>query len=85
MIEQVDFPDFGMTREVSNTGKIVRFGAADIHRIAESGDTEVLIATVTIKGTSSGVTGFDINALQIDDDSGDPIIPKISTGTLTVC
>lgn len=47
--------------------------AADLQREVGPGATDVIFATLTITGVSSGTTSVEINVLKLDDDGGYPV------------
>ena len=85
IIRDVDYPAFGLTRKLSNTGSEIRFAVVDLMGVIQSGASDSTLATLTVEGLSKGSTDFHINVVQMDDDSGNLIVPQIVTGTLTIC
>lgn len=81
----IDFPDFGLAREVEASEHHIRIAAADLLRVVEAGDADSTLATVTVEGTGKGATLIQLSIIRMDDDSGDPMTPQVSSGTVTVC
>ena len=81
----IDFPNFGLVREVEASEQHMRIAAADLMRVVEVGDAESTLATVTVEGTVKGSTSIRLSIIKMDDDSGDPMTPQVYSGTVTVC
>ncbi len=84
-LARIDFPDFGLVREVEASEDRVRIAAADLLRVVEVGDADSTLATVTVEGARRGATFIELSIIHMDDDSGDPMTPRIYAGTVTVC
>jgi hypothetical protein len=84
-IAGVDFPEFGLTRNVSNTGSAIQFAAADLMGVIQSNASDATIATLKVETISEGSTNFHVEAFKLDDDKGDSIQLQVVTGSLTIC
>ena len=84
-LARIDFPEFGLVRQLDASGQHARIVAADLFRLVEVGDTDFTLATVTVEGARRGATSIQLSIIQMDDDSGDPMTPQIYAGTVTVC
>jgi hypothetical protein len=62
----------------------VRMSGVDIGKMVQPGATEILLGTVTVRGTSQGVTGFSINSIRLDADGGGTVIPVVNDAQLIV-
>ena len=82
---KINFPDFGIVREVEASGDSARIAAADLLRVVEVGDADATLAMVTVEGTHIGATIIQLSIIRMDDDSGDPMTPQVYSGTVTVC
>ena len=58
--------------------------AVDLNEEVEAGTTDIDLGTLTIRGDATGECEIDVAIEHVDDDSGDPINPSVSPGTLTV-
>ncbi|MDI6876041.1 MAG: PKD domain-containing protein [Methanomicrobiales archaeon] len=56
----------------------------DMNRQVESGATDVVLATLTVRGDQPGPTAIQATVTALDDDDGTPMNPDILPGTLTV-
>lgn len=81
----IDFPNFGLVREVEASEQHMRIAAADLLRVVEVGDAESTLATVTVEGAAKGATSIELSIIRMDDDNGDPMTPQVYSGTVTVC
>lgn len=84
-ITGVEFPIFGLTRDVSNTGSAIQFAAADLMGVIQSNASDATIATLKVETISEGSTNFHVEAFKLDDDKGDSIQLQVVTGSLTIC
>lgn len=85
-VEGATVPDrFAPTEtQVGDAERSVRVEAADIEERVQSGAEDVVLATVTIRGESDGISDLEVDVLRMDDDSGDPVEPATTAGRLTV-
>ena len=58
--------------------------AADLNHQVEPGATEIDLGTLTIRGDANGKCEISVTVDRMDDDSGDPVTPYVSSGTVTV-
>ena len=84
-LARIDFPNFGLAREVEASEQHMRIAAADLLRVVEVGDSDSTLAVVTVEGAGRGATSIELTIIRMDDDSGDPMTPQVYSGTVTVC
>jgi PKD repeat protein len=58
--------------------------AADLMGSVGSGDTNISLGTLTIRGNAEGVCDIMVTVTDMDDDDGDPINPGTVSGTINV-
>ena len=79
------FPSWAALSEaVSAEGGSYAIRAIDLNSKVESGATEVVFATLSVKAVGSGNTQITIKNLQIDDDAGNALSAETKAGILTV-
>lgn len=63
-----------------------RIGAVDTLQKIYPGSTsgQILLATITLRGTATGTTGIGVGSINMDDDSGNGIIPVVNAGSVSV-
>ena len=83
-ITGVEFPeDLGLTeRSLSSDGSSVTIRVADTDRNVEAGGRDVPLATLTVRGDSTGTADLRIDVRQMDGESGDPIDATAREGVL---
>ncbi|KUG10028.1 cell surface protein [hydrocarbon metagenome] len=64
-------------------GQLV-FGAVDLGRQVQPGADETLLAEVHLRGETVGSTDLLLHVAAMDADGGDPVIPTVLAGTVTV-
>lgn len=62
----------------------VQLRAIDVQDPPGPNASDVLLATVTVKGEKQGETSLTVDVTRMDDDDGGKINPSIEPGTLTV-
>lgn len=55
---------------------LIKIGAVDLNNQVSAGATNVVLATITIRGDVIGTTPIQIQAVHLDSDGGNPITPK---------
>ena len=83
-IIDVEFPEWVKLSDKSIMGSSVRLRAVDLEDRIKPGTTNVLLAVIIIGNTKQGESLIELAVNQMDDDYGDPIIPTIETGKITV-
>ncbi|PXF60433.1 MAG: hypothetical protein C4B59_09530 [Candidatus Methanogaster sp.] len=58
--------------------------AADLQDSVKSGDTNIQLGTLTIRGDAGGMCEIAVTVTKMDDDSGNPISPATDAGHLEV-
>jgi len=83
-ITDVEFPDgLGLTeRSVSSDGSTVTIRVADTNRNVQAGGRDVPLATLTVRGDSTGTTDLGVAVRQMDDEDGNAIDANARTGVL---
>jgi PKD repeat protein len=80
-ITNVVYPSWaGMSIVPNLPSDMIKIGAADINNQVNGGATNVLLATITVRGDSVGTTPIQLQAIHLDADGGHPIVPKIVNG-----
>lgn len=62
----------------------VQLRAIDVQNPPGPNASDVLLATVTVKGEKQGETSLTVDVTRMDDDDGGKVNPSIEPGTLTV-
>jgi len=83
-ITGVEFPDgLGLTESsMSNDGSSVTIRVADTDRNVEAGGRNVPLATLTVRGDSTGTTDLQVAVNRMDDEEGTAIDANARTGVL---
>nr|WP_222844841.1 alkaline phosphatase PhoX [Haloplanus rubicundus] len=83
-ISGVEFPDdLGLTeRSVSSDGSTVTIRVADTDRNVQAGGRNVPLATLTVRGDSTGTTDLQVAVGQMDDEDGNAVGANARTGVL---
>jgi len=83
-ITGVEFPDaLGLTESsISNDGSSAMLRFADTNRNVQAGGHNVPVASLTIRGDSTGTTDLDVSVNQMDDESGQAIDAEARSGIL---
>ena len=82
-----DYPDgFGLTTEpeTSDDGRTIRLEAADVGGNVGADATDVTLATVELRGVSTGEVALEIRPIQFDADGGAPMDVGVAAGTAVV-
>jgi hypothetical protein len=79
-----EMPDFGLTSVTGMPGDSAHLRAVDLSSLVASGSSNVLLATLRLKGESAGVAGLAISINALDDDSGKRITPDIPEVSIRV-
>ena len=83
-IASVDFPAFGITDATPPSGPLLSIRAVDTADLVQAGATNVLLATLNIRGLLEGTTSVNISVTSLDDDLGNPIMTTVISGNLTI-
>ncbi|WP_410510224.1 PKD domain-containing protein [Methanosarcina hadiensis] len=84
-ITAVSFPSWNTMPESSTIpSSSVWIKALDPLKKVNSGDTNVLLGTITVTGKKAGSTNLDIPTTRISADGGSLITPVVNTGTVRV-
>lgn len=77
---------FEITEEprYTDVNSSVQLRAVDVQDPPSPNASDVLLATVTVKGENQGETSFTVDVTRMDDDDGGEVDPSIEPGTLTV-
>jgi secreted PhoX family phosphatase len=83
-ITGVEFPDgLGLTESsLESDGSAVTIRVADTDRNVEAGGRKIPLATLTVRGDSTGTTDLRVDVRQMDGESGDPIDATAREGVL---
>ena len=83
-ITGVEFSEgLGLTESsMSNDGSTVTIRAADTDRNVQAGGRHVPLATLTVRGDSTGTTDLQVGVNQMDNEDGNPIDANARTGVL---
>jgi len=83
-ITGVEFPDgLGLTESsLSSDGSSATIRVADTDRNVEAGGRKIPLATLTVRGDSTGTTDLRVDVRQMDGESGDPIDATAREGVL---
>ncbi|WP_345780674.1 alkaline phosphatase PhoX [Haloplanus pelagicus] len=83
-ITGVEFPDaLGLTESsISKDGSTVTIRVADTDRNVEAGGRDVPLATLTVRGDSTGTTDLGVEIGQMDDEEGNAIGAEARSGVL---
>ncbi len=84
-IESAQFPDFGMDSESFEADSALRLAAVDLHRLVEAGAENPQMATLNIRGLAPGESSIELRVLQMDDDAGNALSPRVSPQRLSAC
>jgi hypothetical protein len=84
-ITSVQYPAWA---EMHNTTTLadggMRISGVDIQREIGSGATDIVLATLTVRGISAGTSAVTLSSVNIDADGGGIITPSLGSATLTV-
>ncbi len=81
----VTFPDCIQLRSNSTVpASSIWMTAVDLNNCWKPGDTNVVLGSVLVSGYINGTTLVMPAVIKMDDDSGNPIVPSIGPGTLTI-
>ena len=80
----VEFPDFGMTRNVETSEYSMKIAAVDLFKLIENGDENSTLATVNIVGIARGTSSVTVSVLKMDDDEGNHIVTQTTSGVVSV-
>lgn len=85
-ITSVSAPDDGafVTETTAANGSRGTVEWVDVNRTVEAGDTDVRLATVTVRSVTAGQTAVSVSVERLDDDSGDAMRPATDGGLVTV-
>jgi len=83
-ITGVEFPDaLGLTESsISDDGSSVMLRFADTGRNVQAGGHNVPVASLTLRGDSTGTTDIDVSVNQMDDESGTAIDAEARSGVV---
>jgi large repetitive protein len=65
-------------------GSSIRINAVDLNTQVQSGATNVVLATITVKGKKIGSAHLVLSSVRMDNDAGGSIVSTLNQGTLTV-
>jgi PKD repeat protein len=84
-ITAVEYPSWGMLNNTTSlSSQSVKLSAVDLSHMVEPGATGVLLATITVKGTSEGSTPINLGNAVLDADGGNPITVSLVQGEAIV-
>ena len=83
-ITAVEFPSWATLTDESLSGASVWMKAVDLTQKVEAGDNDINLGTITIRGDAVGKCEIDVAIGRVDNDSGYPVNPSVSPGTLTI-
>jgi hypothetical protein len=84
-ITSVTYPDWAsLNKNSSFPADKVTISGVDLGHIVQNRSTDVLLATITVRGDSPGSTDILISVKELDADGGSPIKAAVSPGRLTV-
>jgi protocatechuate 3,4-dioxygenase beta subunit len=70
--------------EVTQNGDRITITGLDQSNNTVAGDTDVLLASVTVEGSARGETDISVDVVQMDDDNGSAIRPFTQSARLNV-
>jgi PKD repeat protein len=88
-IEGIGYPDWVSLADNSTLPaggawiKAVDMGAGENGNVAP-GATGIVLATLSLRGISSGTSGITVTVNQMSDDLGENLAPSVNAGTFTV-
>jgi PKD repeat protein len=80
----IEYSWANLTENSSLPGTSIYLKALDGNSQIEAGATDVVLATLTVKGKELGNTSFTLGIDRLDDDTGDEIDAILEIGTLEV-
>jgi len=84
-ITAVSFPGWaGVNQQSTVPGDSIWMKGLDLNKQVETGASEVILATLTIRGDQLGVTALRAEATLMDDDDGTPMDPVAAEESLSV-
>ena len=84
-ITAISFPSWaGLHNATSLPSNSVKISAVDIDRNVQSGATNVLLGTITVKGTGAGDLTVNVAVQQMDADDGEMLNATVTPGHLTI-
>ena len=84
-IRDVDYPTWAsLSDTIPLTEGSVRIKGADLGQEVEAGRTGIVLATLTIEGTTTGTSAILLEAVTMQSDGGEEIIPGLRAGQVIV-
>jgi hypothetical protein len=84
-IKDVKFPAWASLEDTTQlTAGAVRIKGADLGQQVEAGRTGIVLATLTIEGTTTGTSAILLETVTMQSDGGEEIIPGIVAGQVLV-
>jgi len=84
-ILDVRFPDWAILHDNSTLpADSLWIKAVDLNENVQSNASNILLASLTVKGNKVGETEIDITVTKMDDDEGYPITPSTVSGKLSI-
>jgi hypothetical protein len=81
---KVELPPWAKLSDSSIRGNSIKLKAVDLDDRIRSGSTNIELATIIFGNTKQGESMIELTVNKMDDDEGNPIIPSIEAGKLTV-
>jgi hypothetical protein len=79
-----EFPNFWPAAATIESQTQIRVTAADVFLAVESGAANVTLATIIVRGLTTGQTGVQVVNEGLDDDLGNPIDAQAVLGVLNI-
>jgi PKD repeat protein len=84
-IVEIEYPEWAnLTENSSLPGTSLYLKVLDGNSQIEAGASDVVLATLTVKGKQTGNTSFTLGIDRLDDDNGEAINATLEIGTLEV-
>jgi PKD repeat protein len=85
-ITSVSFPSWAtiLSGSLSSPASSVHIGAADDSNVIRPGASNVVLATITVRGDMAGSSGLGLSSVDLGSDKGDSIPAVSNAGHLTV-
>lgn len=83
-IIDIEFPEWAKLSDKSIRGDSARLKVVDLENRIKPGAANVLLAVIIIGNTRPGESLIELTVNRMDDDYGNPIVPTIKPGKITV-
>lgn len=83
-IDSVDLPEFGLSDASRPSPGTTKIRVADLNDLITFETSEARLVTLQLKGSKPGTSEIIVALNAMDDDNGDPIEPRIVSGSVKV-